>query len=125
MNLDVTFLVQKCSSLGRKELGRDLDSCLALRLYHNLLCSRFKLENIHRVLIKISYSVTIVNVLPWIMSCFAFQCSKLNFHENKQIFGNYTLLESLNILLSNMCLNLFITVIKQDGILKFEDHVNY
>lgn len=125
MNLDVTFLVQKCSSLGRKELGRDLDSCLALRLYHNLLCSRFKLENIHRVLIKISYSVTIVNVLPWIMSCFAFQCSKLNFHENKQIFGNYILLESLNILLSNMCLNLFITVIKQDGILKFEDHVNY
>ena len=43
------------------------------------------------VLTEISYSVTIVNSLLWIMSCFVYQCSKLNFHKNKQVFGNYIL----------------------------------
>lgn len=34
-------------------------------------------------------------------------------------------LESLNILLSKVCLNLYIIVIRQDSVLKLENHVKY
>ena len=43
------------------------------------------------VLIEVSYSVTVVNSLLWIRSCFVYQCTKLNFHKKKQVFGNYIL----------------------------------
>lgn len=62
--------------------------------------------------------VTAVNSLPWLMSCFVYQGSKLNFHKNMQAFGNY-IYQCLNILLSKMCLNLCITVIKFKSTLKF------